>query len=370
MERFPHQTLKKDLDKIICNSLEKNVFSGCTVGFIYGENKKRAGDCFSYGYTGEEKHKKRVKDTTYFDLASLTKPLVTTLLVMILFEEGKLSLNDSLSKYFKSGLKGKEDITIYHLLTHSSGLPAHKHYYKKLIELSPDLRNEKIVNWILKEKLCFAPGCGSLYSDLGFILLGYIIEKQSGYSLDSFFKKKIATPLGLEKDLVFAKNNILTHGVCLMTGRCGWTNKELYGLVNDDNCRALGGVAGHAGLFGTIFGVLNLCEIIRQQYSGVHNHTFMSRETLKMFFEKKKESSWALGFDTPAAQKSSSGKCFSEKSIGHLGFTGTSFWIDLEKGITIVVLTNRVLCGDDLADIRLFRPTIHDTIMKYVMGIL
>jgi len=367
MEKSPKFLIKNRLDKIIGNCLKKKVFSACSVGFFNVDTDNKQKEYFSYGYTEQGKLDNRVEDTTYFDLASLTKPLVTSFLTMILFEQGKIALDDSLAKFFSEGGQGKEKITIYHLLTHSSGLPAHKNYYKKIVELEPTIQKEVIIDWILAENLLFEPGTDTLYSDLGFIVLGKIIEKISGYPLDSFYQREITKPLGLEKDLFFTNNKKRDPKVYAGTGRCEWTNTELYGKVNDANCRSLGGVAGHAGLFGTITGVLSLCENIMEQFYGGRHNRFISSESLNIFFKKQKNSNWALGFDMPSLEKPSSGKYFSPRSVGHLGFTGTSFWMDLEKGIVVVLLTNRVLCGEDLSQIRKLRPIVHDVIMEHLV---
>ena len=285
---------------------------------------------------------------------------------MVLVEEGKIELNNTLKDFYTRSLLGTKEITIYNLLTHSSGLPAHKHYYKKLISVPPGQRKSLIIDWILREPLSFQPGYDSLYSDLGFILLGDIVERVAEMPLDLFWEKQISTPLRLENELHF-KNTLspISH-VYSTTGWCGWTNTELLGNVHDDNCRAIGGVAGHAGLFGTNYGVLKLCETMFKQFNGSSEKVVEEKGTLDIFFKKKVNSSWTLGFDTPTGLKSSSGTLFSEKSIGHLGFTGTSFWMDLQKGIGIVLLTNRVACNENIQNIQSMRPEIHDAIMNYL----
>lgn len=364
MERNSRLFLKNELDNIIDKCLKNNIFSACSIAFLkmYGDKTER--DCLCFGYTGNEKSGVKIDERTFFDLASLTKPLVTSLSVMVLFEDGKLALDDTLPQFFKRNMAGKRDINLYHLLTHSSGLPGHKDYYKKLIKIPENQRKTKIIDWILDEEVRSVPGTSTVYSDLGFILLGEIVERVSGESLDMFWRRTISIPLKLDNDLFFIKKIKTDSKRYVATGRCLWTHSELSGRVHDDNCRALGGVAGHAGLFGSTRGVARLCEAILSQFSGSRDSFVVNKKTLDFFFTKKINSSWTLGFDTPSGLKSSSGCYFSDKSVGHLGFTGTSFWMDLNEGVCIVFLTNRVVCGEDLQYIKAVRPIVHDVIMN------
>jgi CubicO group peptidase (beta-lactamase class C family) len=225
---------------------------------------------------------------------------------------------------------------------------------------------EHAINWILSENLSYQPGTKNLYSDLGFILLGRIIEKISGESLDRYWNKKTLSPLGLDKSLFFANKKLEGIPRFAATGTCEWSNQKLSGIVHDDNCRALGGVAGHAGVFGTTRAILALCDSILMQLRGDKQHpSYLSGRKEKILSTRC--GNWIFGFDTPTAGCSGSGKYFSNQSIGHLGFTGTSFWIDIQRGITIVLLTNRVICGDSLIPVKVFRPLLHDTIMKAII---
>ena len=143
----------------------------------------------------------------------------------------------------------------------------------------------------------------------------------------------------------------------------------LSGVVHDENCRAVGGVAGHAGLFGTVEGVLELCNHLVRQLRGEETHPAYSNEKLRQLLTRHGESTWMYGFDTPSIKGSSSGMYFSDQSAGHLGFTGTSFWIDLARGISVVLLTNRVHPTRENYGIRKFRPLFHDIVMKALLKI-
>jgi CubicO group peptidase (beta-lactamase class C family) len=225
------------------------------------------------------------------------------------------------------------------------------------------VREKVLFERIQEEDVIAEPGKHELYSDLGYIILGRLVEKVSGEKLNVFWKKNVISPLDLDKSLFFAVNNNFGRIPLASTGSCQWSNKELCGLVHDDNCRSIGGVAGHAGLFGTAAGVLSLMEIMLRMYNNNYAHPSFSFDPVRARL-KENHGRWVLGFDTPTGHVPSSGKHFSSKTLGHLGFTGTSFWMDCRQKIGVVVMTNRVLCTADLEGIRRFRPIIHDCIME------
>lgn len=355
--------MKNILDSIVNKNIKNNVFTACSVGVI--ERNKDSFDTFTYHYgkSGMSGKEKLVDNATVYDLASLTKPLVTSLSLLALVEEGKLNLSEPVSSFFDfSGNIGKR-IKVIHLLEHTSGLPAHREYYKRYLHLTEDERSLAIVSSIGKEDLIFEPGSGELYSDLGYILLGKIVEKITGKNLDLYWTQTILGPLKLNNGLFFTHNEPMKEKVFGVTGRCQWSNKELSGVVNDDNCRIIGGVAGHAGLFGTADALVQLSTTLIQMYNGSYAHPAISFELMREALQEKR-GRWVLGFDTPSRPTSSSGRYFSNTTIGHLGFTGTSFWLDCKEVRGVVLLTNRVLCGEDLTGIQKFRPTVHDTIQK------
>lgn len=363
MDTELNEQIRKTLDRTVIENLKNNVFTACSVGII--EKTKRSFDTviYNYGQSGASIESRPVDNSTFYDLASLTKPLVTALSLLALVEKGKLNLCDPVSNYFDvPGERGKP-IQIIHLLEHTSGLPAHREYYKEYVKLPEEERETAIVRSISKEDLTFDPGSRELYSDLGYILLGKIIEKIVGEKLDQYWKKTILDPLKLDKGLFFTGNQTLKGKVFGVTGRCQWSNEELYGLVNDDNCRLLGGVAGHAGLFGTADALVQLSVTLLKMYKGSYTHPAVSLELIREALKRKK-GRWVLGFDTPSRPTSSSGTYFSDKTIGHLGFTGTSFWLDCSEMRGVILLTNRVFCGKDLTGIQKFRPDVHDAIVK------
>lgn len=367
MEKRSKRTLHGELSRIIDDGFKNKVFSACSVGYLKFRRNRVAKQIHHFGFTDCQTGS-RVDETTAYDLASLTKPMVTTLAMMALVADGKLRPEDNLGKYFQEITREKATILLAMLLSHSSGLPAHQPFHKVLAECPQAQRNATIIRLINDEKLIFQPGSNTLYSDLGFILLGLLVEKITERSLADFWQEEIAQPMGLDKELFFPDPEGLSSDICAVTGVCKWSGKKLCGIVHDDNCRMLGGVAGHAGLFGTASGVLSLVENLLLQQRGIKRHPAYGADVLNAFLTKRPGSTWSYGFDTPSGGYSSSGRFFSAKTVGHLGFTGTSFWLDLDRGLAIVLLTNRVLMGDDTAPIRRFRPLLHDTVMQYLMA--
>jgi CubicO group peptidase (beta-lactamase class C family) len=295
---------------------------------------------------------------TLFDLASLTKVLATTPCWMVLATESPGLLDRKLSSWISGCPSEKAEITPRLLLAHASGLPAWRPYYLRQMDGAPFTL---VQSRIMQEPLEYRPGEDFIYSDLGFILLALIVEMETGSCLDTWVRENVYVPLGLEHDLMFKP---LDQEERVALTRFG----DPPGLVNDLNSRALGGVTGHAGLFGTASGVTALAEQYVLSYrsgEGFFDHAcsrdFLSRAGFST------ASTRALGFDTPSECGSSSGSLFSSKSIGHTGFTGTSLWIDLERELIVTLLTNRVIMGEADQRIKDFRPKLHDAIVKEIV---
>jgi CubicO group peptidase (beta-lactamase class C family) len=322
----------------------------------------------AYGYANNLSDDKITKDTI-FDLASLTKPLATTLAIMMLVQQSRLGLEQNLGLVLP-GFENtdKEQIKIYHLLGHSSGLPDYRPYYRKLCKLPQAVRKDVLKELLIKEPLVYSTGKGVLYSDLGFMILGLVVERVSGKRLDHFAAEEIYRPLGIETG--FGRGLFITDidskpciGRFAATDYCSWRNFLVNGVVHDENAYAIGGVGGHAGLFGNA-GNMNI--LLSALLSGFHSGSsisFFKKDLLHTFFKPQEGSDKAFGFDTPSLSDSSCGNCFSKRSIGHLGFTGTSFWIDLERKVIVILLTNRVNPTRDNIKIKDFRPKIHNAVM-------
>ena len=365
-------TLQKEIKKLLEKGVLEGVFPAAAAGISWREGSKKKEIITSTGNAKIYPEKRILKINDFFDLASLTKPLAATLAILCLVKEKKIDIADRLSDVFEKKLRDDiSNIRIRNLLSHSSGLPAYRDYYKILKNKESKEKTECLENLILQESLAYETGTISLYSDLGFMLLGRIIEKKAGCTLDEYVEKKILKPLHLEKKIFYnslyeAKRN-LPENKFVATENCSWRKKVLCGEVHDDNCYTMGGVAGHSGLFGNIEGVTGYTAAILEIWKGCYNHPNLKKEDLEFFLTRQKEipeSTWTLGFDTPSPQNSSSGHYLSKKSVGHLGFTGTSFWIDPEKDLVIVLLTNRVHPSRKNSKIKEFRPYFHDKIVE------
>jgi CubicO group peptidase (beta-lactamase class C family) len=304
---------------------------------------------------------------TVFDLASLTKPLATTLAVMYLLKESRLSLEQDLGSIlpaFKNSDKKK--IRIEHLLYHNSGLPDYHPYYKRLSKMEPRRRKDALRELLVKEPLIHAPGEKIVYSDIGFMILCWVIEEISGRRLDRFVAENIYRPLGLDHLFFIDVDEKSRPAEFAATERCPWRNILLEGVVHDDNAYAAGGIEGHAGLFGTAGDIIRLLSELMTVYHGDPSTGVFDIDWVQLFFKRKGREGRALGFDTPSSVDSSCGRYFSETTVGHLGFTGTSFWMDLHRRIIVILLTNRIHPSRDNDRIKAFRPRLHDAVMEGV----
>ncbi len=308
-----------------------------------------------------------VTQGTLFDLASLTKPLATTAALIHLVQAGRIRLDQDLGGLFP-GICGhdKACITVEDLLRHRSGLPAHRPYYEFMVKIPEQGRQDRLRRAILNEPLVCQPGRKELYSDLGFILLAWIVERVAGQRLDHYVGDNIYQPLGIERLHFRRAGRSLDAGVAA-TERCPWRGRTLKGEVHDDNAWAAGGIEGHAGLFGTAADIWTLLGEMLDGLVGKKTAVLEGR-WIRRFALKNNGFERVAGFDTPSVRNSSAGRFFSRGALGHLGFTGTSFWIDPLQQAMVVLLTNRVHPGRNNEKIRQFRPYIHDLIMKTMFG--
>jgi CubicO group peptidase (beta-lactamase class C family) len=200
------------------------------------------------------------------------------------------------------------------------------------------------------------------------MILEWVVEEVAGMPLSLFLEKHFYAPLSLNKTFFSTDTRPaqFTEDQFAPTEDCPWRKRTVVGYVHDENAYALGGYSGHAGLFGTAKEVYTLVDLLRNHFLGKRND-YLRPETVRMFFRRQdlvKGSTWAMGWDTPSPEDSSSGKYFSSNSVGHLGFTGTSVWMDLDKDIIVIFLTNRVHTTRNNEKIRAFRPRIHDRVME------
>jgi serine-type D-Ala-D-Ala carboxypeptidase len=306
---------------------------------------------------------------TLFDLASLTKPLATTLAMMKLVNEDRIGLDAPLEALIPHGIpEDRRGITPRLLLTHSAGYVDWRPFYLDLASVAPKNRKAAVRKRLLDIHLAYEPGTRVLYSDLGFMLLEWVIETTAGVTLPRFLSETFYDPLSLSTLGFFGSHpqDRFSRDRFAATEDCPWRRQMIQGMVHDENAYALGGYSGHAGLFGTAEAVYALANLLREHWRGDRSD-YLRPQTVRTFFTRQDrvdESTWALGWDTPSPVNSSAGKCFSEKSVGHLGFTGTSLWMDLGKDVIIVFLSNRVHPTRKNEMIRTFRPVLHDRIME------
>ncbi len=370
--KSPLSALQKEIKKLLEKGISEGNFPSAAVGISLGLGKEKKTLLTYSGNATLYPIKRKLKKNDFFDLASLTKPFATTVAILCLIKEKKIDIEEKLPSLLGKKIKGiKSTISTRQLLSHSSGFPAHREYFTILRDIKIKERNEFVENAILQEPLEYEPGTRTLYSDLGFMLLGRIIEIKAGYSLTHYVEEKVLKPLNLENKIfykpLFEEKKTHKETDFVATEICSWRKKVLCGEVHDDNCYSLGGATGHSGLFGNIAGVTTYAGILLDLWKGALIHPNINKEDLVYFLTRQREisgSNRALGFDTPAAKESSSGRLLSKKSVGHLGFTGTSFWIDPEKEVVIVLLTNRVHPSRENINIKQFRPYFHDRVME------
>ncbi|MDD3582346.1 MAG: serine hydrolase [Desulfobacca sp.] len=364
------------LGALLQEGVDKHVYTAATlVVGLKGEL------CYesAVGRLGQTPEAAPVTRDTIFDLASLTKPLATALALLTLMAQGRLNLDTTLGEILAVDWlpPDKQPLTIKSLLTHSAGLPAWRPFFQTILQVPPEQRGGMLEKLAAAEPLEYPPGTATVYSDLGFMLLKAVIEAVSGQDLDRYCREQIYQPLGLsglgfcprQRPNETAQQYAATE-IGLIQGR------GIQGEVHDENAWAAGGMAGHAGLFGRGWEVFQLLAALYQSYQGQAASKIPLNPPLakgdfeimdlfptrwvRTFLTPVPGSSRTLGFDTPTPGPASAGRFFSPHSVGHLGFTGTSFWLDLELGQMVVLLTNRVHLGRDHDKIKQFRPLIHE----------
>lgn len=313
---------------------------------------------------------RRMTMDTVFDLASLTKPIATATALMLLVEAGMVKLDAPVDTYLNACRRPDRDSpTLRQLLSHCSGLPAWRPYYQALNPSLPaSARRRAVYAGVHCEPLIDKPGSTVRYSDLGFILLGELVEAVSGMPLDEFCRQKIFAALQLEAvGFRHLEQPPPAEVPLASTEHCPWRRHILDGEVHDENAWIMGGVAGHAGLFATTRQVWQFAQSLLRGMQG--QSWLVSTPTVRAFTTRQgtpEGSTWALGWDTPTPGISSAGQYVSSTAIGHLGFTGTSLWIDATKQVVLVLLTNRVHPSRQREGIKTFRPLIHDAVMRAI----
>ncbi|WP_242107980.1 serine hydrolase [Luteimonas aquatica] len=309
---------------------------------------------------------------TLYDLASLTKVIATTTMAMMLVDQGRLDLDARVASYLPRFVDGpgqasdKDAVTVRQLLTHSAGLQATAQLYRDT------QGRQAFLERIEAMPLAYRPGTESRYSDLGVILLGEILERVSGVPLDTFAREQVFEPLDMRQTRFFPEpppSDVLAR--IAPTERDPWRGRVVRGDVHDENAYAMGGVAPHAGLFSTAGDLARFAQMLL--YGGVLDDAggarqrIVSHDTVALFTRRDgavADSTRALGWDTRSPEGSSAGSLFSADAFGHTGFTGTSLWIDPERELFVVLLTNRVHPTRENNRIREVRPAVADAVVR------
>jgi CubicO group peptidase (beta-lactamase class C family) len=323
--------------------LKETLLSGCSQGLYSSAS-------LWISSRGEEREL-QVGDYRWYDLASLTKPLVVGLLYLLTFARGLVHPGEDLTSILPFPvLRG---ITWERILRHEGGLIAFAPWYKGFPP-SPIPPKEFLCKIIDPEILVHPPGTPTIYSDLGFILLGYALEEIYGKPLWKIFEEEILSPLGIEELTYFPEKTASAP-----TGYCPWRNRNLQGEPHDPHAYLLLGSAGHAGLFGTARGVGKIVTAYLQgKEKGILDAPpFWVERFLEIPSEPTRR---PLAWDRPGPGKSQAGERVPPDAVGHLGFTGTSVWFSCQRKSAVVFLTNRVLTDPEGERFRQFRPELHD----------
>jgi CubicO group peptidase (beta-lactamase class C family) len=338
---------------LLHEAIEQRAFPGAAIAVTYrGELVASQGfGRFTYDPSSPE-----ARADTVFDLASVTKVIATTSMAMLLYERGVLDFAAPVGKLLHEfGDDGdRKAVTVRMLLAHSSGLPA----YIKLFETAHN--RDELLKAAYAKPLAHAPGTHAEYSDIGFILLGEILERLASTTLNAFTEREVTTPLGMSQTcfnpLPEAKDSIPPT-----EDDRAFRHRIIQGEVNDENATVIGGVAGHAGLFAPATDIATFAECMLRGGGPI-----LQPATVALFTRREDSppgTSRALGWDTPSPP-STSGSYFSPRSFGHLGFTGTSLWIDPERRLSVTILTNRIWPDRSNRAIRQVWPLVHDAIVE------
>lgn len=345
------------VDSLMEKGVNDSVFPG---GVLLVGHRDRIAFHKAYGNYTYDTTSKGVDISTVYDLASLTKVTATTSAAMLLYDQGKLSLDDKVSKYLPEFAdSGKGKVTIKNLLLHNSGLPAWKPFYKNYTKAP------QVVEAIMQEKLEFEPGSNYQYSDLGMITLQKVIEKITGTTLDAYLKEQLFEKLNMKNTRFNPPAKLWTECAPTEIDKY-WRMQTMQGKVHDETAYLLNGVAGHAGLFSTAGDLAKLMSVYVNNGKFGEQQIFNAHTVDEWTTEHFKKGNRAYGWGTNSEGYSSNGRKFSDESFGHTGFTGTSIWTDKKRGLFVILLTNRVHPTRENTKIIDFRPKLHNAVVEAV----
>jgi serine-type D-Ala-D-Ala carboxypeptidase len=369
MTESPEELLRTDLNRqdrrfseafaVLKREIEEHAFPAASVAVVH------AGVIVAlqgFGRFTYESNSPRAAYDTIYDLASLTKVVATTATAMILYDRGLLHLDSpvlELLPQFAADDDRRSEVTVRMLLTHTSGLPAYERLFLRFIT------RDKLLASAMKLPLVNEPGSVTEYSDVGFILLGEILARIANESLDSFCTRELFRPLQM-LETTFRPQAILLPRIPPTENDRDFRNGIVQGGVNDENAWVLGGVAGHAGLFAPASDLARFAQCMLAGGSGL-----IRPDTIELFTTQDHtfpgSTRFGLGWDKPTPP-SQAGQYFSPNSFGHLGFTGTSLWIDPEKQLAVGLLTNRTWPDRSSQKIKEVRPKFHDAIVEAIQS--
>ncbi|MBI2682088.1 MAG: beta-lactamase family protein [Acidobacteriales bacterium] len=346
-EQFPK------LLRLLHDAIRDHAFPGASVAVTRGQDLELLAHVGRHTY---EPDSAEVDVASIYDLASLTKVMATVPMAMVLHQRGRLDLKqplvELLPEFALISDALRTQVTLGMLLAHTSGLPGYVPLFERC--RTPD----EVFALACHTHLQDIPGHRTEYSDIGFILLGRALERIAGEAMDSFCAREIFQPLSLS-DICFNPPNECENRIVPTAKSTKSRSRLIKGEVHDDNAYALGGVAGHAGLFSTALDVARFADCMLRGGAPI-----LKPETVTLFTSQKTSGGTrTLGWDTPSAP-SQSGHYFSPRAFGHLGYTGTSLWCDPEKRLSVTLLTNRTWPDDSSQAIRQVRPALHDAIIE------
>jgi serine-type D-Ala-D-Ala carboxypeptidase len=346
---------------VLERAISEQAFPGASFGVLAGGRVLALDGVGTFTY---DEPAETVTASTVYDLASLTKVIATTAMAMLLHQNGSLRLDQPLASILPGFARGeapgsvRHQVTLRLLLTHASGLPGYVRLFEGLNGEGLEGR-EQLLDACLRLPLECAPGSRAEYSDPGFILLGKALEVLAGEELASFCSREVFTPLSMTSSC-FRPPADWRRRIPPTEEDLTFRHRIIQGEVQDENCFVLGGIGGHAGLFSNALDPLLYAQCLLEA------QRLFTTETVQLFTTRTElpaGSSRALGWDTPS-QPSSSGRFFSGHSAGHLGYAGTSLWIDFERGLAVALLTNRTWPHRQNQAIRMVRPAFHDAVME------
>jgi beta-glucosidase-like glycosyl hydrolase/CubicO group peptidase (beta-lactamase class C family) len=351
-------------------AIKDKAFPGATLAVGY----RGKVSLHAFGKQTYEAKSRNIAIDTMYDIASLTKVVATTTLVAKLAEGDfpvRLDLDAPVERYLPEWASGPQPewrhrVTVRHLLTHTSGLPAFKEYWRTTSAEATAKRStskQQTLDKIFAEPLEYQPGTKEIYSDLGIILMAKIIERLTGQTLDRLAREYIFSPLAMS-DTMYKPPKKTWPAIAPTEIDTQYRHRLIQGEVHDENAAAIGGVSGHAGVFSTAPDLAAFCQMLLN--GGVYAHQrILRRETISEFTEAQKLSAGTrtLGWAVPT-EGGSSGHFMSPHTFGHTGFTGTSIWIDADRQLFVVFLTNRVHPTRENQKLAKVRPALHDAVMQ------